>query len=98
MQSSLADMKDLLKNYHFYKIQAKNGLGGDCLQKKLAFLENSISVLNEEDNKLIKSIYIDGVPVVKAAKSLYLHRATIYRKIDAIIENLAKVYEIMFLA
>ena len=86
-------MRNLLKRYQFYKIQAENGLGGSCLQKKLMFLENSISVLNEEDYKLIKTIYIDGISVAKAAKILFCARQTVYNRCEKIIGLIAEVYD-----
>ncbi len=96
MQSSMEAIKNLLKRYQFYRLQAENGLGGDLLQRKIQFLENSISVLNEDDYKLITGIFIDGTSVAKMAKILFIHRVTVYRRVDEIVKKIAEVYEMQF--
>ena len=95
MLSSTAEIKRLLKANQFYKMQAANGLGGD-LREKLDFLEKAISALNAEDLKLIRGVYIEKIPVARIAKSLFLHRASVYRRADMIIEKLAEVYDLQF--
>jgi len=77
-------------------MQVANGMGGNTLREKLIFIDNAIKALNEQDCNLIKGIFFDGISVVKIAESLFIHRVTAYRRADAIVKNMAKVYEMQF--
>jgi len=96
MQSSAETIKDLLKDYRFYKMQAKIGLGELSLSERLEFIENAISALCEEDNKLMRQVYLEGLPVVKVAKDCCCVRRTVYYRCAKIVEKIAKVFETRF--
>lgn|GEM_PF-4519045 len=93
MKSSAEIIKDLLCNYRFYKMQTKNGLGGPLLSERLDFLENSISALCAEDNILLRQVYLEGLAVVKVAKSCRCARRSVYYRCARIVEKIAKVFE-----
>ena len=78
-------------------MQAENGLGGERLKSEIEFVEKSIGALSESDYKLMTAVFIDKVPVSKAAKSLFCDRGTVHRRINRLINQMAEVYARMFL-
>ena len=96
MQSHTETIRSLLRQYAFYKAQVENGLGGDTLREKVKFLEIAISLLGDKDYKLIKGIYLDRLSIEELSKLLCIHRSTAFRRINVIVKNMAKVYEMQF--
>jgi len=96
MQSSTGTIKSLLKRYEYYSIMVENSLGGDELKQKLSFLEKAISALREEDFKIMKEIYLDGLSVTQVAKNCFCARRTVYYRCERIIKRIAEVYDGQF--
>jgi hypothetical protein len=93
MQSTVEIIKDLLKNYHFYRIQVVSGYAGEQLKERLHFLENLLKVFYEDDYKLVKQIYLEKLPVAKVARNYYCARGTVYNRCEKAIRQIAKIYE-----
>lgn len=96
MQSSMAEIKELLKHYHFYKGQIENGIAAKVLEEKIHFLETSINLLEEKCYELLMKVFIDNTGIKKIAKQMNCSRQNIYKKISAILTPIALSYDIKF--
>jgi len=93
MQLKTADIKEILKNYNFIKLQISNGLVDETTKEKLVFVENCINALDDKNKQLIKEFYLDCISKKQLAKKMFISRAGLYKKIDAIINKIIKLYE-----
>lgn len=91
MHSCMSKIKNLLKNYLFYKMQVESGLASEKLSEQIRLLESCICVLDEQSYNLIKAVFIDKIKIVAIAKANYCSRQTIYYRRDCIIKNIASV-------
>ena len=84
-----------------YKHQEKNIDNGyimeqiELLQKKVRLnelankkVDNILSILNDEQRKIIKYIYLDKLSISKTAERLYMSRKTVKRKLEKIFKQL----------
>ena len=67
----------------------------ELLQKKIKLnelankkVDNILSILNDEQRKIIKYIYIDRLSINKTAERLYMSRKTVKRKLEKIFKQL----------
>lgn len=67
----------------------------ELLQKKIKInelknkkIDNILSMLNEEQKKIIKCVYIDNLNINKTAKRLYMSTKTVKRKLNKIFNKL----------
>lgn len=66
------------------------------MQEKVQFLETAISVLNEEDYKLINGLYIDRIAAEKLARHYHCSRQTVYNRCRKLVEMMEEVYAQQF--
>ena len=67
----------------------------ELLQKKIRLnelankkVDNILSILNDEQRKIIKYIYMDKLSINKTAEILYMSRKTVKRKLEKIFKQL----------
>ena len=67
----------------------------ELLQKKIKLnelankkVDNILSILNDEQRKIIKNIYMDKLSISKTAERLYMSRKTVKRKLEKIFKQL----------
>lgn len=67
----------------------------ELLQKKIRLnelankkVDNILSILNDEQRKIIKCIYMDKLSISKTAERLYVSRKTVQRKLKKIFKEL----------
>lgn len=96
MNSSITEIKKLLLNYHFYKLQVNGGVAEAATAEKLRYIEESVELFDERTKLLLKAVYFDKQPMTAAAKTAYISRPTAYRQIEIAVEKMALVYEQRF--
>ena len=92
MESYAAEIKSILQNIILFKMLIKNGKLSEVLDRKVAFIENCVSALNEESRVLIQAIYYDGIKVARLARAYYCNRVTVYKKINGIVNRIEKAF------
>ena len=96
MQLKTADLKKLLENYHYYKIEIENGLSSKEIINKIQFVDNCIKLLDEESRKIITKIYFDKQNKLYIAKELFIDRTTLFRRNKKILDRLSEAYNNKF--
>lgn len=93
-------VSDLLENYNKYKAQVNMIKMGNIpsqvkeeledLKESLETLEVCIAGLPQEDGELIRMFFFNGISGRRLAQKLCMSRATIYRKKDRAIIQIAE--------
>jgi DNA-directed RNA polymerase specialized sigma24 family protein len=96
MQSGVEIIKNYLKRYRFYKLQAETGVGGDGLKEQIDFLDKAVDALPPEDRKIIRLLFIDKTSAEMVARTCHCVRSTVYYRADKIIAQIAEIYAVRF--
>jgi len=92
MEAESKEFYKMLTDMTFYLIQRQNGVGGNELKNKLDFIENSIKVLPEEDNKLINAFVYEKQPIKNIMAQNNISRNIVYYRLKRIAKIMAKAY------
>ena len=92
MDSSVKEIKKLLKNWHFYKACILNGEGAG-LKKKVEAVERYINTLDEVDRKIIRMRFFERAEVNFIANKLFKSRRAVYYRIDGIVKEIVDCLE-----
>ena len=97
MDSHIEEIKSILKEYRFLKLQNDVGLLSGELKEKLEFLVKCIGALDEESRLIMESVYISGNTVVRVSKRLYISRPTIYKRVNKILKQIDILFKQRFM-
>ena len=89
MNLNLSEIKQRLKNWHFYKAYSLSSEGGGGLEKQLNAIERAIEALDECDAVIIRMRYFDRYEVGTMAKKLCISRQAVYKRMETILARIA---------
>ena len=96
MQSKTAEIKEILSNYYFYKMQLLSGTLDALTKEKFIFIGKCIDGLDERNRKLIGDFYFGARSKEEMANEQFCVRTTIYRRVNKIINKINALYKRQF--
>lgn len=88
MNLNLSEIKQRLKNWHFYKAYSSSSEDGGGLEKQLNAIERAIEALDECDAVIIRMRYFDRYEVGIIAKKLCISRQAVYKRMETILARI----------
>ena len=89
MLLTTSEIKRLLKDWHFCKAYSSASKDGGELEKQLTAIERAINTLEGGDAVIIRMRYIEKAEVDTIAKTLFISRQAVYKRMENIIKRMA---------
>ncbi|MDD4157095.1 MAG: hypothetical protein QM214_07400 [Bacillota bacterium] len=96
MEKYINEIKELMENYLYIKLQIENDIAPNSIAQKMEFIEKSIKLLDGESHAILTSICFKDYKKAEIAKKLGITRQALYRKINNSIKKLIPVYKELF--
>ena len=78
----MSEIKNSLKNWHYYRASITNPEDGGELKRKLDAIERSLSVLDDISRAIVKMRFFEKTEMDIVAKRVYITRQAVYKRLD----------------